>query len=218
LLSIPEGTIDGWSKSPVDPMQLLGTFSALRLREGFVLRGYVFRAGDNGNGIVWAVPVEADFPEPVGCESVDGRFLSPPRPPAALADLMEAIEGDGTAWSYLSASLFAREAAEFGAAWHGCDWSADEILGADPWTTPPKVEPGAEWLGEPEEWEWEGERPDVWEPQVDDREDEVWVTFITYSGVGQQTLFYHMDRYTKGRYMFEATVRPLAGGPGGYVF
>jgi hypothetical protein len=36
-----------------------------------------------------------------------------------LDDFMDAIEGDGSAWSYLSASLFAREAAELGALWHG---------------------------------------------------------------------------------------------------
>ena len=42
--------------------------------------------------------------------------------------LMQAIEGDGSPWSYLSASILSREAAEFGAMWHGCDWSDQTIL------------------------------------------------------------------------------------------
>jgi len=48
-----------------------------------------------------------------------GALSAPPRPHGALDDFMDAIEGDGSAWSYLSASLFAREAAELGALWHG---------------------------------------------------------------------------------------------------
>lgn len=154
LCKMPEGLPDGWSKSPIDPMQLRGVFSALRLREGFVLRGYVYRAGDSGNGVVWALPVEEHFPEPDGCAPLDDRFLSPPRPPGALNDVMEVVEGDGTPWSNLSASLFAREAAEFGASWRGCDWSTHEILGADPWMTLAEAETGQGWLGEPALWEW----------------------------------------------------------------
>ena len=34
---------------------------------------------------------------------------------------MQAIEGDGSPWSYLSASILSREAEEFGAMWHGVD-------------------------------------------------------------------------------------------------
>lgn len=45
---------------------------------------------------------------------------------------MEAIEGDGSHWSYLSASIFMREINEFGASWHGCSWSTHEIIDKNP--------------------------------------------------------------------------------------
>ncbi len=72
-------------------------FKALRLKAEFALHAYEFRSGGNGNEDV---------------------FLDPPRPPGAIR-LMQVIEGGGSPWSYLSASILGREAAEFGARWHG---------------------------------------------------------------------------------------------------
>ena len=108
-------------------MNLLGVFTALRVKPGFVLRAYQFRSGGNGNGVVWAMPTDALLPEPSECPRLTDQFLEPPKPPLALDDLMDAIEGDGTPWSYLSSSLFAREAQEVGAMWHGCHWSTHKI-------------------------------------------------------------------------------------------
>ena len=45
---------------------------------------------------------------------------------------MQAIEGDGSPWSYLSASILRREAAEFGARWPGYVWSDQTILSKPP--------------------------------------------------------------------------------------
>ena len=59
------------------------------------------------------------------------RGCSPRGPPGAVP-LMQAIEGDGSPWSYLSASILSREAAEFGAIWHGCVWSDQTILSKPP--------------------------------------------------------------------------------------
>ena len=61
-----------------------------------------------------------------------GCILEPPKPSDALDEFMEAIDGDGKPWSYLCASLLARELAEFGAMWHGCGWSEHAILGENP--------------------------------------------------------------------------------------
>jgi len=138
--ALPEITIEGWSKSPVNPINLLTAFPSISLRQGFVLRGYVFRAGGNGNGIIWVVPESSPFLEPEDCIKLDDYFLSPPKPPDALDDLMEAIEGDGTPWSYLSASLFKREAQEFGALWHGRSWCDQSILGKSPMSLPNKTD------------------------------------------------------------------------------
>lgn len=52
----PNKSPEGWSFSPVDPQKTLAVFNNLKLKEGFVLRAYQFREGDNGNGIVWAMP------------------------------------------------------------------------------------------------------------------------------------------------------------------
>ena len=130
-IQFPAHLEDGWSRSPVDPMKLLKTFDSLDIRDGFVLRGYVFRDGANGNGIVWAMPANSEFPFPEDCEELNDRFLSPPKPTEAIDDFMAVINGDGSPWSYVSASIFAREAHEYGALWHGCDWTDHEIIGGE---------------------------------------------------------------------------------------
>jgi hypothetical protein len=60
--NVSPGARDGWSKSDVDPEDLLGVFDTLRLRPGFVLRAYRYVAGRNGNGIVYALPAEPRAP------------------------------------------------------------------------------------------------------------------------------------------------------------
>ena len=97
----------------------------------FALSAYEYRAGSNGNGIIWAVPADAPFVVPGDCPRLDDTWLEPPRAPGAVR-LMQAIESDGSPWSYLSASILCREAAEFGAVWHGCVWSDQTILSKPP--------------------------------------------------------------------------------------
>ncbi len=48
--SLPEK--EGWQKSKADPMEILKIFPGIRIRDGFVLRAYVFRSGMSGNGFV----------------------------------------------------------------------------------------------------------------------------------------------------------------------
>src|SRR5262249_50736637 len=79
--AVDRDVADGWSKSPVDPMNLLRVFDALRIRKGFVLRAYQFYSGGNGNGFVWAMPETVPFPDPNDCPKLEGRFLEPPMPP-----------------------------------------------------------------------------------------------------------------------------------------
>ena len=122
----------GWTKSSTDPMDLLGVFAPLHIKDGFVLRAYQFRAGGNGNAVVWAMPTDAEFPDPSGCPRLADSFLDAPKPTEALDDLMDAVEGDGSPWSYFCASMFVREISEYGAMWHGCEWSTHSILGSNP--------------------------------------------------------------------------------------
>jgi hypothetical protein len=83
----------GKTKANCDPMKVLAVCKPLYVKEGFVLRAYQFREGGNGNGFVWAMPVEAEFPEPQECPRLQGVFLEPPKPPAALGDFMDAVDG-----------------------------------------------------------------------------------------------------------------------------
>jgi len=216
----PEGP-QGWTKSQADPMKLLSVFPSLRLKQGLVLRAYQFREGGNGNGIVWAMPEASAFPEPDECDRLQDRFLGPPRPAEALDDVMEGLEGDGSRWSYLSASLFEREVADFGAMWHGIDWGTHVILGDDPWSLSRLLSPGSPFEGPSggrEDWEWLEPKPSRWEPEVWSGADAVVVTLHTYSGLGREVIYRHTDTYMPGRYHFRSDRKALAEGPGGFVF
>lgn len=216
-----DGEIDppqGWSKSTVDPMDVLAVFKPLRIKGGFVLRAYQFREGGNGNGFVWAMPTDAPFPEPEDCPRLDHVFLLPPKPPAALDDVMDAIEGDGTPWSYLCASLFCREIHEFGAMWHGANWSTHTILGKDPLKAR-RSRRGR--LDEPsaprEQWTWAEPEPVEWKPKVAENGDSINVVFFTFSGLGQETIFRHTDTFRRGSYRLVTDRQEIATGAGGYV-
>ena len=104
---------EGWFASAYDAKNLIRVFDTLRLNVGFALRAYAFNDGMGGNGIIWAVPVEASLVAPEECSDLTEVWPHPPEPPGAVP-LMQAIEGDGSPWSYLSASILRREAAEFG--------------------------------------------------------------------------------------------------------
>jgi len=65
---------DGWSISRVAPGKILTAFTSLWLRPGYALRAYQFKAGGNGNGIVWASPLDAKLPEPADCERLTEQF------------------------------------------------------------------------------------------------------------------------------------------------
>ena len=209
---------NGWIKCDVDPMKLLAVFETLQIRDGLVLRTYRFCQGGNGNAVVWTMPADAPFPQPVDCSRMEG----PPKPPQALDRLMDAIDGDGTPWSYFSASLFAREAQEFGAIWHGCYWSTHAILGTDPWQCEPeakdrrKRQPQAS--GKPEEWKWKQPVPKIWEPQFERTGDTISISFLTFSGLGWETIYQTTDSFSAGSYTCKTTQAVVAKGLGGFMF
>ena len=215
----PEDCPDGWSISAVDPMAVLAVFKPLRLKDGFVLRAYQFREGGNGNAFVWAMPVDADFPDPEECPRLEGVFLEPPKPPLALDHVMDAIDGDRSPWSYMCASILARELGEFGAMWHGCNWSTHTVLGANPWNpTRRKKKSGVvHWMSPLTEWVWAERSPKAWSPSVDAGEATTVVTFYTFSQLGQEAIYRHTDTYEPGSYRFYSERATLATGPDGYV-
>lgn len=217
---LPESISEGWNRSRLDPMRLLSAFPALGLNEGYILRAYQYRSGGNGNGIVWAMPRDADFPAAEEFPRLEENFLQPPKPPSAIDDVMQVIDGDGSPWSYLEASLFAREVAEFGAMLHGVSWGAYKILGEDPWQGGPdgdladiRRHPAAG----PDEWEWRDDSPADWRPSVTRIANEWLVQFIIYTGLGGQRIALSKDRYGAEGYQFESEVSVVASGPGGYI-
>ena len=212
---------EGWSKSAVDPMDLLSVFSSLKMKTGFVLRAYQFRSGSNGNGIIWAVPEDLEFSGPAECPTLEDGFLEPPRPLRSIDDFMEAIEGNGLPWSYLSASIFAREAGEFGAIWHGCSWGEHRILGKAPrsLSSPPDDEDARpDSVSSPGGWKWIEAKPTEWRPHVDQSSDAIRVTFYTFSGLGVEAIYCNLDEYKPGLYVPRSNNKPIAEGPRGYIF
>lgn len=220
---LPRHIPSGWSKSSVDPMRLLECFPALRLKQGFRLRAYQFSEGGNGNGFIWALPDGAAFPDPEVCPRLEGRFLEPPKPPGAV-HVLDAIEGDSSPWSYLSASIFAREAAEFGAMWHGVSWGVEEILWRSPfldWAALQETT-SESWHLSPDdersEWEWGNPPPKIWRPSCTFDFDGVTVAFLTRSELGENAISMHVDRYGRGSTRFESEVTTIATGGGGFVW
>lgn len=205
---IEEGTVppNGWSTSSVDPMCALALFRPLRLRPGFVLRAYQFYENGNGNGVVYALPVDGGLPEPWECTKIRARRpLIIPVPPSALDDVMQVIDGDGTPWSYMSASILSREIEEFGAMWHGCDWSTHRIVDQVPRLK--KAGP----------WKWT-QHPVEWRPTVVQSATRTRVTFHTYSGHHGQRIERNVDVYPRGGYTASTKTNVMATAGGGYIF
>jgi len=65
---------DGWTESNVDPAEPVKCFAPwLRLKAGCSLLGYVYRAGGNGNGVVYAIPAGLVVPPiPEGKQNTTG--------------------------------------------------------------------------------------------------------------------------------------------------
>ena len=61
---------NGWFASAYDANNLIRVFDTLWLKAEFALHAYEFREGDNGNGIIWAVPANAPLLAPGECPRV----------------------------------------------------------------------------------------------------------------------------------------------------
>ena len=206
-----------WFMSGCDPHELVGVFSALRLHDGFALHAYEFRSGGNGNGIIWALPAGAPLLAPDDCPRLEDSFLSPPKPPGAVP-LMQVIEGDGSPWSYLSASILWREAAEFGARWHGCSWSDQTIL-----SKPPRQADGSrEWklTGDAPvgDWNWHTAVPRRWEPACIERGTTREVVLYIRNPVGTDRVYRATDAYRAGNCDPDTRDRTVCTGEGGIIY
>ena len=190
-----------WSDSD-GANDLIGVFDALRLKAGFGLRAFVYREGRNGNGIIWAVQADAPPVAADECPRLEDTWLQPPRPPGAVP-LMQAIEGDGSPWSYLSASILSREAAEFGAIWHGCVWSDQTILSKPPQQADdPDADDARKLTGDApvSHWTWRGAAPGTWKPTYADRGTSREVVLHIHKPIGGEEIYRATDTYPIGSY------------------
>ncbi len=199
-------------------MQLLAAFDTLGMKSGLALRAYVFREGLNGNGVVYAMPIDEAQPLPEACPRLD-EFLSPPKPAAALDNVMQAIVSDGSPFSYMSASLLAREIGEFGASWHGISWGVAKIIGRRPpeveqhtivqFTDTHELQSKLTLCGPP---------PRSWRPEVTQTAEGVEVSFCVLNIVGVETITRLTDTYANGGYAFATTEETIASGGGGIIW
>ena len=208
----------GWRKSKADPMRLLAVFPPLRMKTGHVLRAYQYMHGGNGNGMVWAMPAAAPFPEPADCSSVNlGMILDDVPKPAGAVEPMPLIEGDGTPWSYLCASLLARELLEFGAYWHGSSWGDHRLVGRAPWVEPWPRGGGDAPNTKKDEWKWKEAEPVEWNPAVCTENGKVTVAFFSFTALGVESIYRHRDLYMLGNYVPQQSDAAIAEGSLGYI-
>ncbi len=197
---------------------LLQVFDTLWLKPGFELLASVYRSGGNGNGEIRAVrtdPKPDDTGEGSGLE--DERIDRSPE----FVPLMQAIEGDGSPWSYVSASILSREAEEFGAMWHGCEWSDQEILSKPPRQADDQESVGRRKLtGEApvSEWSWCEAVPHTWKPTYVDTGTKREVILYIYNPVGRERIYRATDTYSAGSYEAETEDTVLCWGSGGFIY
>jgi hypothetical protein len=179
---------NSWFVSTVNPGDALLKLPGLHLRPEFRLVSYLYRDGEDGTGLVFAVPESfstmAYLEEPLqSC----GNLSRPPHPNKALPHFMEAIDGDRSPLSFMIASLFRRELQEFGAIGKQCQWNHHQFIDALPLQT------NCQWRVDPP--------PKDFSPKVKVFPDgQAAVEFFTYR-VGKPIVIYrHLDQYSAQKY------------------
>lgn len=176
-----------WFISTTDPGIVFAKLPGLQLKPGLRLVSYLYRLGEDGVGVVWAVPeATSDTASLEAALPIAGNHQKPPHPTAALTHLMDAVKGDRSPSSFVIASLLLRELQEFGALGKHCHWSHHRLIS----TIPSQVQ-----------WRWRGEAPKDLSPKMRVFEDgKAIVEFFTCRTAPPVTLFRHLDRYALESY------------------
>lgn len=208
---------EGWTVSKDNPERVIQSFSQLKIRNGHKLRAYQYTAGGNGNSAVYAIPQDRELPPPEECMYTDEHSLEHPKPAFAYDHVMQAVDGDYSPLSYLQAAIAYHEIGEFGALWHGCYWSAGDILpiDEDEYKVANSVVDYLYTLGEWNEFKtippslrpvffYENERPTV--------------VFYTKNDVGMVKLSRYTHRFEKDSYVQKVECEDLAFAGLGIIF
>ncbi|WNZ22089.1 hypothetical protein HJG54_03865 [Leptolyngbya sp. NK1-12] len=186
-----------WSVSMVNPGAALLKLPGLDLKPTWRLVSYLYRDGDNGAGLVLAVPEElATTAHLEKALPASGNFKQPPKPEGALMDFMEAIDGDRSAVSFLVASLLCRELREFGALGAYRNWTHHRPIDAIPQRA---------------KWHWQTEPPKDLAPKVKVLPDgQAVVEFFTCRISAGIALYRHLDQYPVNQYKPKCIDKALA--------
>jgi len=200
-----------WREFRSEPEQLFAAFPSLTLRLGYELRAFVYRDFWGGHGRVLARHNGAEFPDPEDAEVEAERDAS------QAEGFMESIAGDGSARSYLEASVFAREAEALGSFWHGLSWRSQTVLGGvDPWS--PSSSDQA--LSAEDQWAWVLDRPETFNPTVTHLlgGGSTVVRFFSHDPLGMERIYANVDLYAGSESLSPTNHRaPMAIGPGGFI-
>jgi len=220
-IQVPEDVPPEWSRSPFDPNDLIANLPRVKLKPDYILNAYLYRAGDNGNGLIRAERQDAN-PSLPEWNRYPGSAYPYKLEEGTEQQVIRALELDGSARSYLTASLLERECQEYGALWHGVNWDVHEIL--DDLETGNRkltiedddfaIEPP--WMSS---MEWHKRRSHTFDPVVKYLSTNmILVQFFTFSELGEQAIYRHRDTYNKetGDYKTETVV--IATGAGGFIF
>jgi hypothetical protein len=200
----------------LDLSAALQNTDGLRLKTGYRIRGSLFQDGRDGNGFLWAINGKGNKKSPrlVGMRRPDmGLVLPALRPDDACPDVMEAITGNFSPFSYLKASILKRELQEFGALWHGLNWCTYKIL-----ASPDDACFGLIGGGGPEKWNWTAGKFNDLRPRVNLKSEKVVVTFHARSDLGCANITRFEDTFKSDCYVSTSTQTQVALGRGGFVF
>lgn len=186
-----------WFISAANPGTALMKLPGLGLKPGLRLVSYLYRLGEDGTGITWAVPEQ--FSTTADLEKAltrAGDRNIPPQPEAALLNLMDAIDGDQSPMSFVIASLLCRELLELGKVGRSVSWSHHRLINA----LPPHAS-----------WQWRTEVPKDFSPKIRVVPDgRVAIEFFTCRTVAPIAIFQHVDQYQAGQYHSKSVDRAIA--------
>ena len=185
-----------WLISTANPADAVIKLPGLWLKPGLRLVSFVYRDAGAGKGAVFAVPESYSTTAWLERAIAKSRDISqPPLPEGAIATVMEAIDGDRSAASFLLASLLRRELQEFGALGKQCDWSYHRVIDA----IPPQAK-----------WRWQGDPPKDLAPKVRLLPDQQAATeFFTCRVQSPIAIFRHLDQFPAKQYQAKSIDRAI---------
>jgi hypothetical protein len=177
-----------WFISTIDPAAAVSKLPGLLLKPKVRLVTFLQRQSQGGMGVTWALPELMSTTEKLeaALESVGDRAI-PPRPDSALSHIMDAIEGDRSAGSFIAASILLREFKEFGRSGQNCRWAHHRLI-----TAPPLDQ----------SWNWRTKQPLpnlAPKMQLQDNQSVI-VEFFSYRTVPPIAIFRHLDQYPAKSY------------------